>query len=77
MKILITERQLNLLKENGPFNEQEEEIMNLLIEAHNKFVEMERSHPSEMTDWIHHIHALQRLLGQRVLRRNYPDYFNK
>ncbi len=58
-----------------PFTKQEKEIMDLLVEAHNKFVKMKKTHPNEITDWINSIHRLQDLLGARVLRRDYPNEF--
>jgi len=58
-----------------PFSKEEEEIMNLLIEAHNKFSQLEQTHPSDITDWLFHLHGTQRILGQRVLRRDYPNKF--
>ena len=56
-----------------PFTEQEEEIMNLLVEAHNKFVEMEQMHPDDMREWVDGIHKCQNVLKGRVVTRDYPD----
>lgn len=58
-----------------PFTEQEEEIMNLLVEAHNKFVEMEQMHPDDMKEWVNGIHKCQNVLKDRVVTRDYPDIF--
>lgn len=58
-----------------PFTPEEKEIMSLIVEAHNKFLELERTHPMEMTEWVDSIHRLQDLLGARVLRRDYPETF--
>jgi len=60
-----------------PFKKKEEKIMNLLIKAHNKFLELERTHPSELQEWISGIHQSQNTLIQRILRRDYPQYFTK
>ena len=65
----------NSPKLDKPFSEQEEKIMNLLIEAHTNFSELEQTHPSDINDWVFHLHGLQRLLGQRLLRRDYPHIF--
>lgn len=58
-----------------PFNKQEQKVMNLIVKAHNEFLKLETTHPSEMPDWIQHLHGLQVVLSERVLRREYPDTF--
>ena len=58
-----------------PFTEAEQEIMNLIVNAHNKFVELERGHKMEIQEWVGAIHNLQSILSHRVMKRNYPDYF--
>jgi hypothetical protein len=58
-----------------PFTEDEKIIMDLLVEAHNKFVELDRTHAMEITEWVSSFHKLQDLLGARVLRRDYPETF--
>jgi hypothetical protein len=64
---------LNRMKK--PFTEQEEEIMNLLVEAHNKFVEMKQMHPDDLREWVDGIHKCQNVLKGRVVTRDYPDIF--
>lgn len=59
-----------------PFSKEEQQIMDLLVDANNIFVQLDKTHISEENDWNYAIHLLQRILGQRVLRRDYPDYFN-
>jgi len=59
-----------------PFTEKEEEVMDLLIKAHNKFMALDRTHPSEIQDWIVPFHSLQGILMNRVTRRDYPKHFN-
>lgn len=49
--------------------------MNLLVEAHNNFIELDGTHPMEITEWVGSFHKLQDLLGARVLRRDYPETF--
>lgn len=58
-----------------PFTEEEEEVMNLLIEAHRKFSKIEQTHPSDKSNWINGIHSLQDILMTRVTRKDYPNYF--
>jgi hypothetical protein len=58
-----------------PFTDKEAEIMDLLVKAHNNFIELERTHPVEITEWVSGLHKLQDLLGSRVLRRDYPETF--
>ena len=54
---------------------EEKEVMDLLVEAHNKYVQMESTHPSDITDWVNSFHILQDILTRRILRRDYPDVF--
>jgi hypothetical protein len=58
-----------------PFTDKEQKIVDLLAEAHNNFIELNRTHPMEMTEWVSSLHKLQDLLGARVLRRDYPETF--
>lgn len=70
-KILKEETENN----KEPFTEEERETMDLLVDATNKFNELEETHPSDKKEWEYHIHALQKILGMRTLRRDYPDEF--
>lgn len=58
-----------------PYTKEEKEVADLLIEAHNKFIKLKRTHPSEMDEWIVNFHRLQKVVGFRILRRDYPDTF--
>jgi hypothetical protein len=58
-----------------PFTDKEQKVMDLLTEAHNNFIELDRTHPMEITEWVSNFHKLQDLLGARVLRRDYPGTF--
>lgn len=60
-----------------PFKKEEKEVMDLLLEAHNKFVKIKQTHPSDMGEWIEGVHRCQRILQGRVVRRDYPyDFYN-
>ena len=59
----------------APFTDKEQKVMDSLIEAHNSFMELEKTHPMEITEWVSNFHKLQDLLGARVLRRDYPETF--
>lgn len=59
-----------------PFTKQEEEIANLLVEAHNKFVRMEQMHPDDIREWVDGIHICQNVLKGRVVTRDYPEVFH-
>jgi len=63
------------MKQKEPFTKEEKEVMNLLVKAHNKFVKIERTHPSEINDWVNAFHTLQSILMNRVVRRDYPETF--
>lgn len=58
------------LNATEPFTKEEAEIMDLLVRAHNKFTELNKTHEMETTEWVGALHKLQDLLGARVLRRN-------
>jgi len=58
-----------------PFTDKEQKIMDLLVEAHKNFIELDRTHPMEIPEWVRNFHKLQDLLGARVLRRDYPETF--
>ena len=62
-------------KKKKPFTKVEQEIMDLLVEAHNKFVELKPTHPSDITEWVNGIHRCQKTLMARVVRRDYPNEF--
>jgi hypothetical protein len=59
-----------------PFTKEEKEIMDLLVEAHNKFAKIEQTHPSDINEWVDLIHRCQSILQGRVVRRDYPDVFH-
>lgn len=50
--------------------------MDLLVEAHNKFIKLEKTHGMETSEWVNNFHKLQDILIARVVRRDYPDYFS-
>lgn len=56
-------------------NDEEREVMNFLIEAHNKYTKLPRTHPSDIYEWTQAIHRLQDLLSARIVRRDYPNDF--
>ena len=55
--------------------DQEKQIMALLVEAHNKYIALELTHPSDLPDWVNSFHNLQRILSSRIVRRDYPEDF--
>ncbi|GEP52368.1 hypothetical protein FNO01nite_30400 [Flavobacterium noncentrifugens] len=56
-------------------NEEEARITKLLTDAHNAFVVLEMTHPSDINDWVNGIHELQKIIGMRILRRDYPETY--
>ena len=58
-----------------PYTPEEKKVSNLLVDAHNMFIELEETHPSEKLEWLTHIHGLQNILSMRILRRDYPQTF--
>lgn len=57
-----------------PFTEDEEEIMELLMTAHRKFMRLPEQNKTAAAEWLQSTKNMQRILSMRVLRRDYPDY---
>jgi hypothetical protein len=57
--------------------EAEKKVLNKLVEAHNAFIELAEYHPSDITEWVHGMHALQNIVMSREAVRNDPVYFSK
>ena len=51
----------------------EGDVMDSLVTAWNKFVGLEKQHPSELSDFADGIHKCQNLLAVRIARREFPD----
>ena len=66
-------------KNKQPFTEEEQEIMDHLVAANDSFVLLTREDSqqeiNDMIVWINSMNRIQDLLGARVLRRDYPNYF--
>ncbi len=58
-----------------PFTHEEKEINDLLVEAYNKMCVLQQTHESELPDFCKGIHECQKVLGMRVLRRDYPEIY--
>lgn len=56
-------------------NEAEQEIMDLIVQAHTKFIKLDQTHPADMPEWVDGIHSLQGVIADRIVRRDYPDQF--
>ncbi len=52
--------------------EGEQRVMDHLVDAFNLFSDLERTHPSEMDEFVSAIHRLQDLLAVRIVRRQFP-----
>ena len=55
--------------------ETEREILDLLAEAHNKFVDLADKHPTAMQEWTFYIHGLESLIEHRICCRLAKDIF--
>lgn len=58
----------------------ERELLYLIGEVHNKFIELEKespehSHPSDIGHWADAVHRMQSIVGLRVLRKKMPSWF--
>jgi DNA-directed RNA polymerase subunit F len=58
-----------------PFTEQEEQVMNSILKAHDIFVKMKQMNPDDIREWVDGIHKCQNVLMSRVVTRDYPDVF--
>ena len=65
-----------ITEEKRPFTNEEQYIMDLLVKAHNRFALQEQTHPDDMREWVDGLHEMQSVLMQRVVRRDYPDFFS-
>ena len=70
---IVTKKQI---EENMSFYV-EQEILKDLAAAWNKFVELDRYHPSELSEFAQAMHTLQQLIGMRILNREHPELFPK
>lgn len=58
-----------------PYIDDEEEIMNHLVEAWDKFTKLEQTHPSHLSDFADGIHRCQDIIINRIVQRDYPETF--
>ena len=56
-------------------SQQEKEVLDKLIEAHNLYAILENQNSSDIIDWCNSMHNLQRIISTRVARRTNPDVF--
>ena len=67
------------MKENTkgykPYQKEEKEIMDSLVLAFNKFIKLEQTHPSHISDFVQGIHLCQSQIMNRILQRDYPEVF--
>ena len=45
------------------------------MECYASFLKLERTHPSELSDFVYAVHLIQGLLCKRVIRRKYPQFW--
>lgn len=55
--------------------EEEREIMDLLVQAHNKFRLLKMTHPNDILEWCDGLHDMQGVIANRIVRRDYPNDF--
>lgn len=71
-KVINAEETISLAE----YTPEEQEIASLLVAVHNRFIKIPKQHPDETPCWVQNIHSLQQLMGMRILRRHYPEYFS-
>jgi hypothetical protein len=62
-------------KLNGGLTPEELEISKHIVAAWNGFVKLKQTHPSDINEFHQAVHTLQKTMGMRILRRDYPDYW--
>lgn len=51
------------------------QILDLLAEVHNAYMDLPEHHPSDKTEWVTDLHKLQIRVMSRAATRAYPDRF--
>lgn len=64
----------------SPFTFEEQEVMDLLVQAHDKFLKLQQyvPHSSAFTphqEWTFYMNHLQDMLILRIVKRDYPNEF--
>lgn len=54
---------------------EEQKISDDIVSAWNGFVKLEPTHPDDIDEFRMAIHSLQKIIGMRILRRDYPDKY--
>lgn len=63
------------VESDKPFTPEEEEVMQHLVDAWNKYIQLPGNTANGKKDFCDGIHNLQRILSMHTMRRLYPDYF--
>lgn len=58
-----------------PFTPEEDEVMELLVKAMNKFVALPNQNKNAVASFTRSIHECQKTLSMRCMRRLFNDYF--
>lgn len=53
----------------------EQEVINFLVRAWNKFLELETQHPNDIEDFGDGIHKCEYIIGMRVARKHESKTF--
>jgi len=62
-----------IVSEKSGLTIREQEILELVTEAYNEFLQLPEQHSSDKEDFAKAVHILQAIIGMRIIRRNYPD----
>ena len=55
--------------------DREKKIIGHLVDAHADFVKLPQQHPDDSSEWVMHIHALQRIIMSRPTVRDHKEMF--
>lgn len=64
------------IQTEGGFSKDEAECMFYLFKTFHTYRKLPVQHPCEQSDFADAIHILQHLLGVRVLRKDYPEFWS-
>lgn len=55
--------------------EKEFEVLEDIVNLHNKYIKLKVQHPADNDEWCKAIHDLQKIISLRLARYDYPEMF--
>lgn len=57
------------MNDNNRLTDSEREILDKLVDIHHLYLELPKEHPMHLSEWVHSLHHLQRLIMSRPTAR--------